>query len=67
MHDRLIDLSRATARALGSEASGLARVRVRYAGRAPLDGNDYYERRFLARQPWSMLAGTGGTRMGLTR
>ena len=69
VHNRMIDLSRTAARALGSEGAGLARVRVRYAGRAPLDGNDYYERQFLARQPWSMMAGRagGGGRMGLTR
>lgn len=52
-HDRVIDLSRMTARALGTEAKGLGRVQVRYAGRAPLDGNDAHERRFLASQPWS--------------
>lgn len=51
-NDRVIDLSRQTARMLGYEGRGLARVRVRYAGRAPLDGNDVYERRFLASQPW---------------
>ena len=51
-HDRIIDLSRQTARALGSEGQGLANVRVRYAGRAPLDGNDNRERRHLAAQPW---------------
>jgi rare lipoprotein A len=52
-HDRLIDLSRMTARMLGTETQGLGRVRVRYAGRAPLDGNDAHERRFLASQPWA--------------
>jgi rare lipoprotein A len=50
--DRLIDLSYGTAQALGFHRKGLARVRVRYAGRAPLDGNDIAERRFAARQPW---------------
>ncbi|MFX7784416.1 septal ring lytic transglycosylase RlpA family protein, partial [Acinetobacter baumannii] len=35
---RLIDLSHAAARALGTERQGTATVRVRYAGRAPLDG-----------------------------
>lgn len=52
-HDRVIDLSRMTARMLGTEAQGLGRVQVRYAGRAPLDGDDTHERRFLASQPWS--------------
>ncbi|MDX2201202.1 MAG: septal ring lytic transglycosylase RlpA family protein [Hyphomicrobiaceae bacterium] len=49
---RLIDLSKASARLLGYEGRGLARVRVRYAGRAPLSGDDSHERRFLASQPW---------------
>jgi rare lipoprotein A len=54
--DRVIDLSRASARSLGIEQRGLSQVRVRYAGPAPLDGNDTRERRYLASQPW-----TGGT------
>jgi len=48
--DRIIDLSHASARALGYVERGKARVRVRYAGRAPLNGDDKYERRFLAEQ-----------------
>jgi rare lipoprotein A len=59
---RIIDLSRAAARAIGAEASGVADVRVTWAGRAPLDGNDVAERRFLASQPWAR-----DTRMGLGR
>ncbi len=51
-HDRVIDLSHASATALGYSTRGLAHVRVRYAGRAPLDGNDRHERAFLASQPW---------------
>lgn len=51
-HDRIIDLSRQTARALGTEARGLAQVRVRYAGRAPLNGDESRERQHLAAQPW---------------
>lgn len=51
--DRLIDLSYQTARTLGFHQHGLARVRVRYAGRAPLNGDDGAERRFLAAQSWS--------------
>lgn len=51
-HDRIMDLSRRTARLLGSEQSGLTQVRVRYAGRAPLDGDDRREREFAAQQPW---------------
>lgn len=52
-HDRIIDLSRRTARELGIEAQGTAHVRVRYVGRAPLDGDDTRERQYLAAQPWS--------------
>jgi peptidoglycan lytic transglycosylase len=37
---RIIDLSTATARALGSYGQGLARVRVEYVGRAGLAGSD---------------------------
>ena len=51
--DRLIDLSHASARALGYENQGRARVRVRYAGRAPLNGDDRRERQFLAEQRWN--------------
>jgi peptidoglycan lytic transglycosylase len=52
VNDRLIDLSRRSASELGYTRHGLARVRVRYAGRAPLDGSDAAERRHLAAQPW---------------
>lgn len=45
---RVIDLSRAAARALGYEGQGTAQVRVRFAGRAPLNGDDSRERQFLA-------------------
>jgi rare lipoprotein A len=50
---RIVDLSQAAARALGYDQAGTANVRVRYAGRAPLDGNDTRERQFLAAQPWN--------------
>lgn len=56
--DRILDLSHASATALGYAGQGLANVRVRYAGRAPLDGNDRHERSFLAAQPW--WRGRGG-------
>jgi len=49
---RLIDLSRAAARVLGYEHMGTASVRVRYAGRAPLNGDTSRERAYLAAQPW---------------
>jgi rare lipoprotein A len=67
-HDRLIDLSRQSARLLGTEAQGIGQVRVRYAGRAPLDGNDQPQRQFLAQQPWAGGAthsALGPGRMGL--
>ncbi|CAN7209901.1 septal ring lytic transglycosylase RlpA family protein [Phenylobacterium sp. LjRoot225] len=38
--DRIIDLSREAARELGYERNGLARVRVRYVGPAPLLGRE---------------------------
>ena len=53
VNDRLIDLSWQSARTLGFNRLGLARVRVRYAGRAPLDGNDGAERRHLAGMDWN--------------
>ncbi|HJU30910.1 MAG TPA: septal ring lytic transglycosylase RlpA family protein [Hyphomicrobiaceae bacterium] len=53
---RVIDVSRAAARYLGYEVKGTARVRVRYAGRAPLTGDDRQEQRFLAGQPWFRVA-----------
>jgi rare lipoprotein A len=43
-------------RTLGFETRGTARVRVRYAGRAPLTGDDRAEQRFLASQPWFKVA-----------
>lgn len=49
-HDRVIDLSRRSARELGYENQGVTQVRVKYAGRAPLNGNDMHEQRFLASQ-----------------
>ena len=51
--DRIMDLSRRTAEALGIASAGISEVRVKYAGRAPLDGNDRQEQRFLAEQPWA--------------
>ena len=50
--NRIIDLSREAARLLDFKHRGLATVRVTYAGRAPLDGNDSAERAFLAQQAW---------------
>jgi rare lipoprotein A len=53
---RVIDVSRATARYLGFETQGTAQVRVRYAGRAPLSGEDRNEQRFMASQSWFRVA-----------
>jgi rare lipoprotein A len=65
VNNRVIDLSRAVARYLAMENRGLARVRVRYGGPAPLSGDDHHEQRFLANQPWFRLAlslGPAGSR-----
>ena len=51
--DRMIDLSHASAQALGTVASGVGRVRVDYVGVAPLNGDDRIERAHLAAQSWS--------------
>jgi rare lipoprotein A len=40
VHDRIIDLSVGTAKALEFHSRGLARVRVEYVGRAPIEGSD---------------------------
>ena len=53
---RVIDVSRGAARYLGFEPKGTGRVRVRYAGQAPLSGDDRKEQRYLAGQPWFRVA-----------
>jgi rare lipoprotein A len=40
VHNRLIDLSVGTAKALGFYKNGVARVRVEYVGPAPIEGSD---------------------------
>jgi rare lipoprotein A len=55
-HDRIIDMSRRSAQALGFQRNGTTKVRVQYLGRAPLDGNDSLERRVYANQPWARHA-----------
>lgn len=62
---RLIDLSRFAARQLGYERKGLAQLRVRYAGPAPLSGDDRYERQFLMRQAWYRTGPLAGPLMSL--
>lgn len=49
---RIIDVSAEAASLLGFKPYGLTEVRVRYAGRAPLDGHTGRERSHLAAQPW---------------
>lgn len=55
--DRIIDMSRRSAQALGFKRNGTAKVRVQYMGLAPIDGNDSLERRVFARQPFARMAG----------
>lgn len=50
VNDRLIDMSYAAAKQLGYLDQGRARVRVRFAGLAPLNGDDTREKQFLASQ-----------------
>jgi rare lipoprotein A len=57
---RVIDLSRAAARLLAFETHGTSYVRVRYAGRAPINGDDRHEQRFLASQHWYRVAAWNG-------
>ncbi len=47
--DRIIDLSKMSAEALGFSEQGTTRVRVTYLGRAPLDGDDSWETRLYER------------------
>jgi rare lipoprotein A len=55
-NERIIDLSRHSAEALGFRRNGTATVRVTYLGRAPLNGDDSYERRYLANQSFMQMA-----------
>jgi rare lipoprotein A len=57
--DRIIDLSRRSAELLGFRNYGTATVRVKFLGRAPLNGDDSYERRYLASQGWGQFAAKG--------
>lgn len=50
--ERMIDLSRRAAHELGLLSGGTGRVRVQYAGPAPLNGDDGRERQFLASRMW---------------
>lgn len=62
--DRVIDLSRRSAELLGFRSHGTATVRVKYLGRAPLSGDDSYERRYLAGQSWVRFAAKGKSSKG---
>ena len=62
--DRIIDLSRRSAELLGFRNNGTATVRVKYLGRAPLNGDDSYERKYLASQSWMQVAGKGKSSKG---
>jgi rare lipoprotein A len=61
-NDRIMDLSRRSAELLGFRDKGTAPVRVQYLARAPLNGDDSYERRYLASQGWAQVASRGGAR-----
>ena len=63
-NDRIIDLSRRSAELLGFRNRGTATVRVKYLGRAPLNGDDSYERQYLASQSWVHLAAKGDPSLG---
>jgi rare lipoprotein A len=54
--DRIIDLSRRSAEVLGFRRTGTTVVRVEYLGRAPLNGDDSYERQYLASRSWMQVA-----------
>ena len=58
-NDRILDLSRRSAELLGFRNHGTATVRVKYLGRAPLNGDDSYERKYLASQSWLHFAAKG--------
>lgn len=59
-HDRIIDMSKRSAELLGFKRNGTARVRVQYMARAPISGDDTYERQMLASQRWARTAGLIG-------
>ena len=60
--DRIIDLSRRSAEVLGFRTNGTADVRVKYLARAPLSGDDSYERKYLASQGWAQFAANSKTK-----
>jgi rare lipoprotein A len=62
--DRIIDLSRRSAELLDFRGNGTAQVRVKYLARAPMNGDDSYERRYLASQRWMQVAAKGKSQSG---
>ena len=48
-------------RCSASASNGTATVRVKYLGRAPLNGDDRYEQKFLASQSWMQVAAKGSS------
>jgi len=58
--NRIIDLSQRSAEVLGFKGKGTAPVRVRYLRRAPLSGDDSYERRYLAARGYRRYASKSG-------
>jgi rare lipoprotein A len=58
-NDRIIDLSKRSAEVLGFRRNGTATVRVTYLRRAPLNGDDGYEQRYLAGQSFMQVAAKG--------
>ena len=61
-NDRVIDLSRRSADVLGFRGTGIATVRVQYLARAPINGDDSYERKYLAGQSFMQVAEKGNAR-----
>jgi rare lipoprotein A len=59
--DRIIDLSRRSAEVLGFRRTGTTAVRVEYLGRAPLNGDDSYERKYLVSRDWMQFAAKGNS------
>ena len=58
-NDRIMDLSRRSAELLGFRDKGTALVRVQFLARAPLNGDDSYERRYLVNQSLIQVASRG--------
>lgn len=56
---RILDLSAKAAKLLGYQGNGTAEVRVRYVGKAPLNGDDRAEQEFLSKQAWYTGGGAG--------